>query len=547
MSTQNAKSQDTYSLLEPTEGCFSFGGFIKTTTHIYGITNCGSTGNQLYVSDGTEPFHILKQMAIGVRGYIPENILSVGNKLYFTISDDVFGKELWQTDGTEEGTIMIRDICEGTCGSQPDCLTEMNGIIYFNAYSQNYGIELWRTDGTTNGTYPIADLYEGGNGGLHNNRDIHAHNNTIFFGAESSNNSASVELYKTDGTEEGTVLVKDINTVPFPSTANHTLPSFPKYFFSYGNIVLFSADDGIHGIELWKTDGTAAGTVLVKDINPGLANSKPLETGSFQHNSFLYNNEVYFSANDGVHGCELWKTDGTEAGTVMVKETNTNPVTMSDPSNGDPHRMTVYNNKLYFWSYTTPLEYYGPQAWETDGTEAGTIQLTTTIPSMFSDPFTVCNDLLYMTVRYDSGDILMKYDGTTLDTVSNKTNQDKYLTRTNYPVCFNEYLYVNALSESIGTADNIGTWKVGTPSITTAAKNETIEDNTSYIVTTSQLEILTPDTILEIKIINTAGREISAPRIDNHTLDISGLPNGMYIIKTNTDTKTLTKKIILTK
>ncbi len=73
------------------------------------------------------------------------------------------------------------------------------------------------------------------------------------------------------------------------------------------------ANDGTSGIELWKSDGTAAGTVLVKDIRPGIFNSNPLSLTNV-------NGTLFFAANDGVTGFELWKSDGTAAGTVMVKE-----------------------------------------------------------------------------------------------------------------------------------------------------------------------------------------------------------------------------------
>ena len=77
----------------------------------------------------------------------------------------------------------------------------------------------------------------------------------------------------------------------------------------------FSASDGISGPALWKTDGTSAGTVLVKDINPGVNGSRP---GGFA----VFNGVLYFSANDGSNGSELWKTDGTAAGTQLVKDIN---------------------------------------------------------------------------------------------------------------------------------------------------------------------------------------------------------------------------------
>jgi ELWxxDGT repeat protein len=81
----------------------------------------------------------------------------------------------------------------------------------------------------------------------------------------------------------------------------------------FNGALYFQADDGASGVELWKTDGTDAGTVLVKDISPGAANSNP-------SGLTVFNGALYFRADDGVSGIELWKTDGTDAGTVRVKD-----------------------------------------------------------------------------------------------------------------------------------------------------------------------------------------------------------------------------------
>src|SRR5262249_18091383 len=127
----------------------------------------------------------------------------------------------------------------------------------------------------------------------------------VFFTAESLFDGR--ELWKTDGTSTGTVLVKDIG----PGSGFSSNPSF---LTPVGSTLYFSAFDA--ATELWKSDGTTPGTVMVKRINtadPALHGSRPSALTSF-------NGNLYFMASDGIHGTELWKSDGTEAGTMLVKD-----------------------------------------------------------------------------------------------------------------------------------------------------------------------------------------------------------------------------------
>src|SRR5262245_4874757 len=130
-------------------------------------------------------------------------------------------------------------------------------------------------------------------------------NGTVYFKATDPVHGE--ELWKSDGTTAGTVLVKDIFPGSGPSTIN--------YLSAMNGALFFVGQDGVHGNELWKSDGTEAGTVMVKDFVPGLAQ------GAF--NSFIdFNGTLFFTFSDGVNGYELWKSDGTEAGTGMVKDIN---------------------------------------------------------------------------------------------------------------------------------------------------------------------------------------------------------------------------------
>jgi ELWxxDGT repeat protein len=139
----------------------------------------------------------------------------------------------------------------------------------------------------------------------------------VFFSVKSAANG--VELWTSDGTAAGTVMVKDIN--PGQGDSN------PQFLTNVNGTLYFEADDGAHGGELWKSDGTAAGTLLVKDIAPD-------DGASFGQQLTNVNGTLYFTAMDhsfgvGDRGDELWKTDGTAAGTVIVK--NISPVHEAPP------------------------------------------------------------------------------------------------------------------------------------------------------------------------------------------------------------------------
>src|SRR5688572_16175521 len=175
-------------------------------------------------------------------------------------------------------------------------------------------------------------------------------NGTTFFTAVSP---AGAGLYRTDGTAGGTALVRsfgtDQNFVPTRLTAS-------------GNTLYFLATDAQHGNELWKSDGTPAGTVLVKDVRPGASSSST-------SNLTPVNGTLFFTANDGVAGAELWKTDGTEAGTVRVADIN--PGAGSSATNDDD--FTAMGGAVYFRASAGAL---GNAVYRSDGTTAGTARIS---------------------------------------------------------------------------------------------------------------------------------------------------------------------------
>jgi ELWxxDGT repeat protein len=353
-------------------------GFIRAGQQVFFIADDNVQGYEYWVTDGTAGGTLPTRDVDpdpngsdpGMCSYHTRPDGVAQGLLYFRADDDVTGYEPWISDGTADGTLLLKDIRPGSSGSFPQAFAEVAGSMFFAASSEVDeevpGYDLWKSDGTEAGTVRLRDL-----SGAIWITDV---NGTAFFTSDDGPGGVlGEELFKSDGTPDGTVLVKDI--WPGPNWSS------PYHLVNYFGTLIFSAEDGTHGYELWKSDGTAEGTVMVKDINPGSA-------WSFPESSTLVGNVIFFEADDGEHGVELWKTDGTEEGTLMVRDINPG-------GDSDPHRFTAGDGLVYF---EADDGVHGMELWVSDGTEEGTRMLGDIRPGAdgsYPTAFVYRNGVLY--------------------------------------------------------------------------------------------------------------------------------------------------------
>lgn len=302
-------------------------------------------------------FTLLRDISPGTASSVPsQNASSIisQDRMFFAADDGVSGTELWVTDGTEDGTFLLKDLQPGPGSSSPTFFHELDSCIVFLALSQNDTVmELWRTDGTSAGTQlvkemgpvPALPIYSS------ENQDSYGEvlNGILYFQFEK-------ELWRTNGTADSTLLIKPFsysldpyelitykgkiffiaNSSDWMYCTDGTNPGTVKIDMPFGaqSYALSVIGDTLYfvghffgvlsdGYEPWITDGTRPGTKHLRNINEKVCE---IDCSSMyypnDHNFWSTHGWVVFAADDrvGNHGFKLWRTDGTEDGTTLLQK-----------------------------------------------------------------------------------------------------------------------------------------------------------------------------------------------------------------------------------
>jgi len=346
----------------------SSGEFAVAGTDVYFSADDGVAGRELWKSDGSDAGTMrLADIFPGDDGSFPPTpnssdplwITPCGPNVFLSAENANANRELWIYDPTANPAVFQVKEINPTGPSNPENLFDLNGLLLFTAEDGSgfgtTGRELWRSNGTEAGTVQVADLVTGPEGSFP--RQFTRFKNEVYFFAGSD--GVGRELMKINGTGTTVTLVKDIAPGGL-SSINEENESMAVMGSGASERLYFSArNESQGGRELWTSNGTDAGTVRVKDINP---------TGdSLPRQITTVDKVVFFTATDGVNGTELWRSNGTEAGTVLVRDIN------AGAPGSDPQELTA-SGKLIFFTADNGLD--GRELWTSNGTLAGTVMLT---------------------------------------------------------------------------------------------------------------------------------------------------------------------------
>ncbi|SEL42628.1 ELWxxDGT repeat-containing protein [Stigmatella aurantiaca] len=362
---------------------------VAVGTTLYFRANEPGTGYELWKLETLSgSLQRLANIRSGSADSTPQQLTAVGNLLYFTADDGMTGRELWRTDGTPAGTVQVSDIGLGTNSSTPEGLTAAGTRLFFSAERGTVGRELWSTESSGVSASLLKDILVPTassdpqaltvlNGGLYFTADVQG------FGREPWVNDST-----------GTRLIKDI----YPGSWG----SSPRQLVPLKGALVFDAEDPVYGRELWTSNGTEAGTRLLKELSPGPA------TWTAPYGLQAVGDRLYFIGNDGRTGFEPWVSDGTEAGTRLLKDLSAG--TQYDTSLREG--FAGFKNQAFFGAYQP-----SDMLWKSDGTSAGTVSLGYVVPFLNRGIAATPGFFYFVGANYGSYDMeLWRSDGTNTGT-----------------------------------------------------------------------------------------------------------------------------------
>ncbi|MGH9360716.1 MAG: ELWxxDGT repeat protein, partial [Thermoanaerobaculia bacterium] len=365
------------------------------------------------------------------------SVAAMGGRLYFGADDGRHGYELWRSDGSAAGTHLVRDLAPGRASSYAQRLLAAADRVYFLAAEHRTRFGLWRSDGTATGTRPVpvgstllADALTLGGSLLfadpvpNRGVDLWITNGTsaarllrswpnppsgvsqvtllarigqlaYFEVIAGSLQGVDIALWRTDGTARGTLrlaqLEQGVYMVPFDGNA------------------YFASSTG-YAAELWTSDGTPAGTRLFADLHPGDRSSSPAQLTDVA-------GTLFFAADDGEHGPEVWRSDGSGAGTALLADLAPPP-----PFGESPRLLARLGDRLLFATTETdpPYQTVDGSLWITDAAGHGADLLRRDI-GQAQAPRLLGGNALFFTVRAEDEDYewllrLWRSDGTAAGT-----------------------------------------------------------------------------------------------------------------------------------
>lgn len=306
-----------------------------------------TTGFELWKVDDTGTVVQVADLNPGPDSSFPSGA-ELNGEFYFAADDGTTGRELWKADG-DGGVIQVADIDPGPDGSRPSGFTVFDGALYFTADDGAAGDGLWKVDG--DGT--LVRIEDGDPATESLTRSQRAEfDGEVYFARDDGTSGG--ELWKWDG-DDTLVQVADIN----PGADS----SSPRRFIEMSGELYFYADDGTTGYEPWKVDRDGE-VVQVADIFPGPGSSIPdgFITDEYRSEFFVFKDELYFPADDGETGVELWKVDRT--GTAVQVADIDQPGGGGPGGDGSwPYDFTEFDGEMYFAAYDDTA---GSEPWKVD-------------------------------------------------------------------------------------------------------------------------------------------------------------------------------------